>query len=293
MNLTLAALDRRMEQLGRLQLLATSACGVVLIGAIDYLTGYEVSMSLFYLAPVAIGAWYGGRAPGIATACLASVTWFIADMSGGDHYSHSAIPFWNALVRLGVFLVTALLLTALRASLLNQRHLARTDGLTGLFSRRAFEERLSHHLALARRHGLPLTLVYVDVDNFKAVNDTRGHAEGDRVLRLLAALLRGAVREADTAARLGGDEFTLLLPDTDGEGARALVSKLRTELQRALRSDTSVVTCSIGAVTIHDNKVTPEAAVDAADELMYAVKRNKKGEAAFSVIGAATQQGAY
>ncbi len=292
MNRTLAALDRRMEQLGRLQLLAVSACGVVFIGGIDYATGYEISMSLFYLAPVAIGAWYGGRAPGVTTASLASVTWFLADIGGGDHYSHPAIPVWNALVRLGIFLITASLLTALRASLVKQRHLARTDGLTGLFSRRAFEERLSHDLALARRHGLPLTLVYVDVDDFKAVNDTRGHAEGDRVLRLLGELLRGAVREADTPGRLGGDEFTLLLPDTDGEGARAVVSKLRAELQRSLRSGSTEVTCSIGAVTIHDPKVSAEAALDAADELMYESKRRSKGEAAFSVIGAGTPQGA-
>ena len=100
------------------------------------------------------------------------------------------------------------LLSTLRASLLEQERLARTDARTGVYGRRAFEERLEYELVRARRRQSPLTLAYLDLDNFKLVNDTFGHAEGDRVLQTTALALSKAIRQTDTAARLGGDEAT-------------------------------------------------------------------------------------
>jgi diguanylate cyclase (GGDEF)-like protein len=167
--------------------------------------------------------------------------------------------------------------------------MARTDVLTELYGRRAFEDRLRHDLALAQRRMSPLTLAYVDLDDFKAVNDAHGHAEGDRVLRATGAALRDSVREVDTAARVGGDEFTLVLPDTDHIGAQRVVSKLRRRLQEALGTSAAEVTCSIGVVTFLDANISPVAAVAAADELMYQVKSKGKGAVAFSVLGDAAR----
>jgi diguanylate cyclase (GGDEF)-like protein len=163
------------------------------------------------------------------------------------------------------------------------------DGLTGLYGRREFEDRLKHDLALARRRKSALTLAYVDLDDFKAVNDTHGHAGGDRVLRAIGRALGDSVREADTAARIGGDEFALILPDTDGHAARQAISKVTRQLHEALEAISWGVTCSIGVVTFLELPTSPENAVAVTDELMYQVKHNGKGAVAFSVLGGAVQ----
>jgi diguanylate cyclase (GGDEF)-like protein len=170
-----------------------------------------------------------------------------------------------------------------RGSLFSES-LARTDSLTGLYGRRAFEDRLDHDLAVAQRHKTGLTLAYVDLDDFKAINDTRGHAEGDRVLRVVGRVLIGSVRETDTAARLGGDEFALVLPETDGDGAQQVIAKLKRDLDEALEIGTRRVTCSIGVVTFLGAVRSSEHAIAAAEELMYQVKHIGKGAVAFSVL---------
>lgn len=288
----LKGLDQRMECRSPAEITIFSACGAMIIGGIDYLTGSEVSISLFYLLPVAAATWYGGRWVGAAVAVCSCIGWYLAELAAGSQYSHASIAAWNALVRLGFFLVTSLLLAALRESLRAQQYLARTDSLTGLYLRRAFADRLGHDLALAQRHRSALTLAYVDIDDFKAINDKDGHAEGDRVLQRIGVVLRGLVREVDTAARLGGDEFALILPDTDGPGAEHIISRLTRGLQLAFGPDSRQITCSIGVVTFLNSATSPEQAVAAADELMYRVKREAKGTVRFSVLGeAATNRG--
>lgn len=283
-------LDESLDRLTRAKIISLAACGVAVVGAVDFFTGYELSLSLFYLGPVALATWYGGRRQGIAIAMLSCAVWYAAELAAGAQYSHPAIPVWNALVRLGFFLITSLLLSALRKSLLGEQYLARTDALTELYGRRAFEERLRHDLVLAQRRSSAISLAYVDLDDFKAVNDTRGHAEGDQVLRAVGRVLRDSVREADTAARIGGDEFALVLPDTDRPGAEQVISKLGSRLQEALRAGAWPVTCSIGVTTFMDPAISPEQAIAAADALMYEVKRSGKGAVAYSVLGNSIQQ---
>ncbi len=273
-------------------MLVLAFAGIAVVGLIDYLTGFEVSLSLFYLGPVALAAWYSGRSAGIALSALSCLCWLAADQAAGHVYSHAAIPYWNALVRLGFFLTTALLIASLRASLREARHLARTDGLTGLHTRRAFEDRLDHDLALSRRRGSALTVVYVDIDRFKSINDTRGHAAGDRALRATAGALRASVRQADMAARLGGDEFALILPDTDARGARIFVDDLQGSLRETLSRSEAGITCSIGVVTASGAGTSVTATVAAADELMYAAKRDGGDRAVYSLAGPVASGGA-
>lgn len=285
MNQLLRAIDRRLAPLRGSAILALSLVGVVVVGVVDYLAGYEVAFSLFYLGPVATAAWYGGRQQGVAVALASCLGWYIADVAAGHAYSHPAIPVWNALVRFGFFLITGLLLAALRQALAAQQRLARIDDLTGLYTRRAFEERLQHDIALARRRLTPLSLAIVDLDDFKSVNDNRGHAEGDRVLRIVGQALSLALREVDAAARIGGDEFALVLPDTDSSGARRAVEKADAEIRQALAAAGAAASCSIGVVTFQSAPSSIAGAVDAADQLMYEVKRRGKGAMAFSVSG--------
>lgn len=281
--------DHHLDRLGSGRLLALAAGGVLLVGALDYSTGYELSMSVFYLGPVALAAWYGRRWTGIVVAMLSSVGWYFVDSAVGHQYSYPGIAIWNAFVRLGSYLAISLLLTTLRESLRRQQYLASVDALTGLYGRRFFESRLKHDLALGQRHRSALTLAYVDLDDFKAVNDTYGHLGGDAVLRLIGQVLQSSVRETDTAARIGGDEFALIMPDADSPEAQQIVSRMTHALHAALEASGYKVTCSAGVVTFPESATTPERALASADALMYQVKHNGKGAVAFDVIGTADQ----
>jgi diguanylate cyclase (GGDEF)-like protein len=127
---------------------------------------------------------------------------------------------------LSFFLLAANTMSAVMAGLTRARHLATHDFLTGLGNRAYFEEMLKHELALSRRNGRPLALLLADLDTFKEINDTHGHAAGDAVLREFARLLLQETRASDSAVRYGGDEFAMLLPDTDREGGLTLARRL-------------------------------------------------------------------
>lgn len=280
----LATLDHRLQGLSRGNILALTVGLGAIVGIVDGVTGYEVAMSLFYLGPVAIAAWYGGRMAGMGTAVMSCVVWYVADLAAGHPYSHPGIPVWNALIRLGFFMTTSLLLTRLHTTMRELSHLAAMDALTGLYGRRAFEERLQHDLVAAHRRHAPITIAYIDVDNFKTINDRYGHAQGDLVLRAIGRLLNHGIRKSDTAARLGGDEFALILPDTDSRGGRRLIEDISRQLEEASRGHGFAVTCSIGAVTFMAPGVSAARAVESADALMYEVKRQGKGAVAYRVL---------
>lgn len=280
----LKAIDGRLLRVSAGGLFGLSVASVTAVAIVDYLVGYEISVSLFYLVPVAVAAWYCGPRDGIAIAGLACVGWYVADFFAGLTYAHPAIPVWNTAVRFGFFAVVAGLVSVYHDALRRQRQLLRTDPLTGLANRRAFGDALAHDLALARRRGSALSLAYLDLDDFKAVNDTAGHAEGDRVLRTVGEVLGRSLREADTAARLGGDEFAFLLPDTGPEGAAQVAGKLASELRQAFIAGQWPVDCSIGVVTFPHARVSLADAMEAADRAMYEAKRSGKGMVVSRVI---------
>jgi len=276
--------DGWLDSRSRWQILALALCLLGGVGFIDYVTGYEISFGLFYLGPVGIAAWCAGRRAGTALAMLSCVVWYAADTGSGHPYTHALIPVWNALVRLGFFLSTAFLLAALRERLTAEGLQARTDTLTGLLNSRAFMEKLEYTLALAGRSGNPLTLAYIDLDNFKGINDQYGHSEGDRVLRAFGQAMTECTRRSDTAARMGGDEFALLLMNLEASGAAEAISKLTHRLSESLRAGGKGVTCSIGAVTFKKPPGNADEAMRAADALMYEVKRKTKNNVAFRVV---------
>lgn len=254
-------------------LLALASLGI--LGLLDYITGFEISFAVFYLVPVGMTAWYGSRYGTIAIALASSLVWYLAEIAAGYPYTHPVIPIWNAFVRLAFFMIVALLISVLRERLLAEREFARTDGLTGLTNRRAFIDRLDHDIGISKRTSTPLTLAYIDLDDFKRINDTYGHDEGDELLRSIADTLTHASRRSDTVARLGGDEFGLILPATDLAGARIFMRRLG-ELLLHSGEIFQGITCSIGAVVFQDPPERTEEALKAADKLMYEAKRNGK-----------------
>jgi diguanylate cyclase (GGDEF)-like protein len=154
---------------------------------------------------------------------------------------------------------------------------ARTDGLTGVLNRGAIEEALDAELTRARRTGLPLAVLVVDLDGFKHVNDRHGHLAGDRVLQEVAALLAGGVREGDHVGRYGGDEFLVVLPDADERGARAVIARIRAATAVARvpvesEAEPLPIRFSIGHAVYPDGGSSHDELIAAADEAMYAAK---------------------
>ncbi len=149
--------------------------------------------------------------------------------------------------------------------------LALHDTLTGLGNRRAFEQRIAQEMNQARRYGTPLSLLLLDVDSFKAYNDSFGHPAGDEILRRLAAILRDQGRDTDFFARYGGEEFVVVLPLTDAEGAMVLAERLRAAVEETDWPEREV-TVSLGAVTLLPAMPDEDALVSAADQALYAAK---------------------
>jgi diguanylate cyclase (GGDEF)-like protein len=125
-------------------------------------------------------------------------------------------------------------------------------------------------------------LAYIDLDNFKIMNDQFGHSVGDQVLRTVVSSARKYLRKTDVVARLGGDEFALLMPETDQESARIALSKIQSGLLEEMRQSHWPITFSIGVLTCMATPQTTDALVSLADELMYSVKRNGKNAIKYS-----------
>ena len=165
------------------------------------------------------------------------------------------------------------------------------DSLTGLYNHSHFQQTLVHLCALALRSMRPLSLLFVDLDNFKQINDVYGHTTGDQVLREIGWLLdsqqgpgRGIARASDFAARYGGEEFALILPDTSMDGALSAAERLRTRVTTltmlpelsALKTPAFSLTCSVGVATFPIHADVPTDLIIAADTAVYAAKRAGK-----------------
>ena len=155
-----------------------------------------------------------------------------------------------------------------------------TDDLTHLYNSRYLNLVLRRETKRASRSGRPLSLLFIDLDGFKAVNDTHGHLFGSRALVEAAAVIRSSARETDVVSRFGGDEFALVLPDTGGEGAFAVGERIRekTAAHKFLAADGLDIhlTVSVGVATLPDVAASSEELVQAADKAMYLVKESGK-----------------
>jgi diguanylate cyclase (GGDEF)-like protein len=162
------------------------------------------------------------------------------------------------------------------------------DETTGIHNKRYLQIRLKEEYARARRHGISLSTVFIDLDDFKAVNDTYGHVVGDRLLREVASILKGLCRSEDALVRFGGEEFVVLMSDTEGREAVTLAERIRKKISNRPFFCEGVkisLTVSIGVSSLHGDDFeyvnNPEALIDTADRAMYAVKRSGKNNTCY------------
>jgi diguanylate cyclase (GGDEF)-like protein len=151
-----------------------------------------------------------------------------------------------------------------------------TDGLTGLYNHAYFLQALRQEVLRSKRHGLNAALLLLDLDDFKRVNDERGHVEGDRVLMKAAAIVRDSVREIDVAARYGGEEFAVLLPDTSRLGAFVVAERIRRRVEERFARGRTAVTLSGGIAVFPDDAGAPADLIVQADVGLYGAKASGK-----------------
>lgn len=253
------------------------------VGTIDVLTGYELAFSLFYLLPITSTTWFAGARSGVVISLVSALVWFAADAFAGQPYSHPAIAYWNTTIRFGFFLITTFLISSLRQAILREQDLARIDNMTGAVNKRYFAELVQRELDRSQRFKHPLTVAYLDLDNFKAVNDNHGHSTGDQVLSTTVKEAKGQLRKTDVVARLGGDEFAFLLPETDAGAAQVAISKVQARLLDKMRRNNWPVTFSIGVLTCMSTPPTTDELLKQADAVMYLVKNDGKNAIRYSV----------
>ena len=262
---------------GRLQVFLWCAVGMLLLGAIGLLDHHtpKLSLSIFYLIPISVLSWRVGRGAGLLAALVATPVSYFALVAERDYDLFYRL--WNGGSRLVIFAGAALLLANLREVLERERHRAAFDALTTLPNRRAFFEAAEAHLKAARRQGKPVALAYIDVDGFKGVNDVRGHAAGDELLKEVARSLREVTRTHDLCARLGGDEFVVLMADANAAAAERLVARIGAALTEGAKRGDWPVSFSIGMAAFDEVPLDIEELVHIADARMYEIK--KKGAA--------------
>ena len=263
---------------------------IALIGLLDYLVGYEISLSLFYLIPIGLLAWFAGARHGVMAALLGALVWLTADLAAGHAYSQPAIYYWNTFVRLGFFLIVTLLLARLKGSLLRERELAHTDHLTGAANSRLFYELAAFELNRARRYHRPFTIAYIDLDNFKAVNDSLGHTTGDTVLQATVKTAKTHLRGSDVVARVGGDEFVLLLPETNQEAAQTIVNKIHESLLAEMKKHAWPITFSVGVLTCLAAPSSIDELIRRSDQLMYSVKLSGRNAVRYALYAGETNE---
>jgi diguanylate cyclase (GGDEF)-like protein len=173
-------------------------------------------------------------------------------------------------------MVVSITLSKLKQALRHEKELARTDTLTTIANRRAFFEIAGNELSRMNRYKRPFTIAYLDLDDFKLVNDQLGHEAGDDLLRRVAIAIGSTIRSSDLIARVGGDEFAILLPETNEDQARSVMVKINASLQETLKKHDPTTTYSIGVVTYVRPPSTVDDMLKKADHMMYAAKREGK-----------------
>lgn len=258
--------------------LAAWFVGVVAVAALGFLrttTDAEYVFASAAIIPVVAVAWIGGRKAGILLSLLAAVMWASSELLAERQFSIWWIPYINAVTQFATYAFITHLVTRVSTLLEREREIASRDALTGLPNRRAFFEAGKAEADRSRRYGHPLAVAFLDLDDFKRLNDSQGHEAGDRALKAVAMGLLRSLRTTDHLARLGGDEFAVLLPEIGYDAATEAGNKIAAAADAALKQFPPVST-SVGVAWFESADGDFPAMLDAADTLMYQIKQEGK-----------------
>jgi diguanylate cyclase (GGDEF)-like protein len=239
-------------------------------------SGAEFAFASLALLPVILCAWITGRTGGWVMALLASVMWIAGDLASDREFSSTWIPWINGLVHAVMYLLVATLAAELQGLLQREHDRATRDELTGLLNRRYFLEAGQLEIARAIRHRHPLTVIFLDLDHFKRLNDIQGHHAGDEALKAVAQALQRSARSSDLVARLGGDEFAAMLVEMDHESSSQAVRRLAESANAALSGYLSP-SVSVGAARFAFPAPPLAEMLRVADSLMYRAKQAERG----------------
>jgi diguanylate cyclase (GGDEF)-like protein len=206
----------------------------------------------------------------VGTFC--ALAWSVAEVA----VSWPLFPINAFLLNVFTRSVTFTIIGRVVSMLWKEREYSRKDGLTDLANRLEFVERFEIEQVRSARSGKSYSLLFIDIDQFKKLNDDYGHHVGDNALKVVADLLRKKSRASDTVARIGGDEFVLLYPETDAQASKVLVSKILLASERAFKDKGWSIALSIGHVTETGRNKSTDEILRSADEKMYLIKKAKQ-----------------
>ena len=238
-------------------------------------TAYGISLTIFFFVPVSLTIWGVGKREGILVLIVSIILIFVIHILK-VRPSNALSHYWHLSSQSTILFIVAFILIALKNSLHKAESLSRTDYLTGAVNARHFYKLAEIEKSRAERFEQPLSIVYLDIDDFKTINDTFGHHHGDRLLRKTVETIRSRIRSIDTIARLGGDEFALLLPNAGYKEVHEILRRIYDSIYSSDENNNRTVTFSIGAVTCPTMNHSIEEMVNEADRLMYDSKLGGK-----------------
>jgi diguanylate cyclase (GGDEF)-like protein len=269
----LSSLLERQTRWPRVVVLLLGLALVAVVGWLDYVSAPTLLLNFFYLLPVMLIAWAtASTAYGLIAAFATFLVGPLEEYLTGFRHTSLLVAVWNAGLHLAIFCVVLVLLGKVRQLVNRLREQAANDELTGLANLRTFRDVATREIERSRRYEHELSLAFLDIDDFKAVNDRLGHAAGDRVLVTFASIARAAARTVDTVARIGGDEFVILMPETGAAAALPLAERLRAACPLATGSGQASVTCSVGLATFECPPGDMDDLLKRGDTLMYEAK---------------------
>ena len=243
---------------------------------IDVTSGADLSLSSLNILLIIMVSWKYGKDTAMFFTIVAASMEFILHIFKNSPSDSMSSNILNLAITSTLYIFICNILCDYKKKFLKEKNLSRKDFLTGIANRCHFLEFSNVELARSTRYNRPISVVYIDCDNFKHVNDKYGHKVGDKVLVTVAAILKQNTRLTDVVARLGGDEFALLLPETSADQSKIVMQKIQKNLLNAMKLKKFPVTFSIGIATFATPPKSITEMLNHADKLMYEVKKSTK-----------------
>lgn len=247
-----------------------------ILAGLNFSLPVELQLSAFYLVPIFVLSVVGGRASAVFMALLCALVQEGSFLLSGE--AIDGLWLWNAIGNFLIYMMFALVVSLMKHALDRESMYARTDTLTGLSNRKAFNELAQKEFLRCKRSQSPITVAYIDCDDFKLVNDRYGHAAGDQLLQQVATTIIQQLRVTDIIARIGGDELVVLLPETGATTALIVVERLRQSLIHTANRAGLPITFSIGVAVFKEVPDSIDEMLQRADSLMYEVKESGKNQ---------------